>query len=75
MFYVILDGKTDTYYNKDLDIWSHLVNASFFDLQNQADVLSDMFNETKEYNTLTLRENEDLSKANMRDVIEALLLI
>ena len=71
MFFVILNSRTDTYYNQTLDVWTpHLVCATFFDFQTQADEIVD--NHMTPNGLLTLIETEDLSKANIDLAVDTL---
>lgn len=71
MFFVVLNSRTDTYYNQDTSKWvSHLCCATFFDYQTQADEIVNLLR--KQGILITLRETEDLSAARIDLAVDTL---
>lgn len=71
MFFVVLNSRTDTYYNQDTSKWvSNLCCATFFDYQTQADEVVNVFK--KQGGLITLRETEDLSAARIDLAVDSL---
>jgi len=71
MFFIILNSRTNTYYNAAYSGWTpHLVCATFFDFQTQADEIVE--SHAKPNGLITLIETEDLSKANIDLVVDTL---
>ena len=73
MFFVVLNSRTDQYYNQTSPgpLWvDHLVCATFFDYETQANEIVDL---QKSVGTLiTLRETEDLSAARVDVAVDTL---
>ena len=71
MFFVILNSRNDTYYNQNIGGWTpHLVCATFFDFQTQADEIVNSHSTPN--GLITLTETEDLSKANIDLAVDTL---
>jgi len=73
VFFVVLDSRANTYYNQKTDSWvKHIVCATFFDYQTQAD---EVCRNSGMFSVVTLRETEDLSKYKVDVAIEKLFKI
>lgn len=71
MFFVVLNCRTEKYYNQDTSKWvSNLCCASFFDYRTQAD---EVVNLVKNQGILiTQHETEDLSAARIDLAVDTL---
>jgi len=74
MFFVVLNCRTEKYYNQDTSKWvSSICCASFFDFQTQAD---EVVNLMKSQGILiTLHESEDLSAARIDLAVDMMATI
>lgn len=77
MFFVVLDSRTDTYYNKETCDWTpHLVCATFFDFRTQAAEIANTSgpkNDSRRF--VALCESEDLSAAHIDVAVDILVEI
>jgi len=70
VFFVVLDSRANTYYNQKTGSWvTHIVCATFFDYQTQAD---EVCRNSGMFSVVTIRETEDLSKYNVDEAVDKL---
>ena len=71
MFFVVLNCRTEKYYNQDTSKWvSNLCCATFFDYQTQADEIVNSLKKTG--SLITLLETVNLSAARIDLAVDTL---